>query len=396
MGIRENRAQFCLLVLVNALVGTMLGLERALLPLLAQESFGVASRTAALSFIVCFGVTKALANVCAGLLAGYGRKRVLVAGWVLAVPIPLILGAATSWAEVLLANVLLGLHQGATWSTTVIMKSDLAHPSERGLAMGLNECAGYLAMAASAWSTAQLAARWGLSPRVFLVGLAVAVVGLGLSALCRETLGHTRLPTASPSTELSPPVRAIFLRTTLKDPALSSACQAGLATNLNDGMAWGLFPVLFASRGFSLEGIGWLVALYPAVWGAAQLTTGRLSDLWGRKHLIVSGMWLQAGAIVLIAWGETFSFASGALILLGLGTALVYPTLLATVSDRADPSWRATSLGVYRFWRDMGYPVGALTAGLVSDTLGMEAALLFVAALTFASGAWSALRMRRP
>jgi MFS family permease len=397
LGVRENLAQFSLLVLVNAFVGAMVGMERSILPLIATEEFALAARTAILSFIVVFGVTKALTNYFAGRWSDrFGRKHVLVAGWLLAAPVPFLLMWAPSWAWIVATNVLLGVSQGLTWSTTVIMKIDLAGPKNRGLAMGLNEFAGYVAVALSAWATGYIAAEVGLRPEPFYLGVGFVLIGTLLSVLAvRETHHHVAHESALAAREArSLSQREIFLRTTFSDRELSSVSQAGLVNNLNDGMAWGLFPLLFAAASLSLMEIGTLAAMYPAVWGLGQLFTGAWSDRVGRKWLIVVGMWVQAGGIVVIALGTTFgAFATGA-VLLGLGTAMVYPTLLAAIGDVAHPSWRASAVGVYRLWRDLGYAVGAVLAGLVADAFGLSAATFTVAAVTFASGVVVAVRMR--
>lgn len=399
LGLRANLGQFSLLVLVNAFVGAMVGLERTILPSIAEQDFHLVAKTAVLSFIVVFGVTKALTNYLAGRLSDrVGRKHVLVAGWLVAAPVPFLLMWAPSWGWVLVANALLGVSQGLTWSTTVIMKIDLAGPDKRGLAMGLNEFAGYLAVAASALATGVVAAQYGLRPEPFYLGVVYVALGLLLSVVVvRETRGHVAAEvalrgTATAADTLTP--REAFWRTTLVDKDLSSVSQAGLVNNLNDGMAWGLFPLFFAAAHLELAQIGTLTALYPATWGVAQLVTGAWSDRVGRKWLIAGGMWVQAVGIVVVVVSTRFGgFALGA-VLLGLGTAMVYPTLLAAIGDVAHPSWRASSVGVYRLWRDLGYSVGALLAGLTADALGLSAALGLVAALTFASGVLVAVRMR--
>jgi MFS family permease len=398
LGLRENLPQFALLVLVNAFVGAMVGLERSILPAMAQQEFHLVARTALLSFIVVFGVTKALMNYGAGRLSDrYGRKHVLVAGWLVAIPVPFLLMWAPTWNWVLVANALLGISQGLTWSTTVIMKIDLVGPAQRGLAMGLNEFAGYIALAASALATGWLATRYGVRPQPFYLGIGFVAAGLALSALLvRETRHHvaheSTLLDSLPREEL-PTARQVFWRTTLFDRNLSSVSQAGLVNNLNDGMAWGLFPLVFAAAGMDLAQVGLLAAIYPATWGFAQLVTGAWSDRTGRKPLIVWGMWIQAIGIAVIALAGTFAgFVNGA-VLLGIGTAMVYPTLLAAIGDVAHPAWRASSVGVYRLWRDLGYAIGALLAGLTADAFGLRAAMWVVAALTFASGGLSALRM---
>ena len=395
LGLRANAAQFALLVAVNALVGGMLGQERTVLPLLATDVFGLDSYTAALTYILAFGLAKAITNYLAGTWSDrYGRKPVLVAGWLVAVPVPLLLIWAPEWWIVVAANVLLGISQGLTWSTTVIMKIDLVGPQRRGLAMGLNESAGYLAVAFTALLTGAIASNSGLRPEPFLVGVAYAALGLGLSTLVvRETRSHAlhEAATHAESSELSD--REVFTRTSFREPALSSASQAGLVNNLNDGLAWGLFPVLFTSAGLTLGQTGILVALYPALWGLGQLVTGALSDRWGRKHLITAGMLLQALALALIAASDTFGRWAAAAVLLGVGTAMVYPTLLASIGDVAHPSWRARAVGVYRLWRDLGFAVGALLTGLLADAFGVREAIWVVAFLTATSGIVVALRM---
>ena len=399
LGLRANVAQFSLLVLINAFVGAMAGLERTILPIMAEQDFHLVARTAVLSFIAVFGLVKAFTNYFAGRLAdAKGRKAVLVGGWLAAVPVPFLLMWAPSWGWVLFANALLGVSQGFTWSTTVIMKIDLVGPERRGLAMGLNEFAGYLAVGLSAFATAYVAASQGLRPDPFYLGVGFALTGLVLSALfVRETRGHAREEArsradAAGEETLSP--REVFLRTSFRDRDLSTVSQTGLVNNLNDGMAWGLFPLFFASAGLSLERIGWLAAIYPAVWGVGQLFTGGLSDRVGRKWLIAGGMWTQAAGIALVAGSSRFEgFLIGA-VLLGAGTAMVYPTLLAAVGDLAHPTWRASAVGVYRFWRDLGYPVGALVAGVAADALGMREAIALVAAVTFFSGVLVAARLR--
>ncbi len=397
LGIRQNLKQFSLLVVVNAFVGAMVGMERSILPALAEHEFQLAAKAGVLSFIVVFGVTKAFTNYLAGQLSDrFGRKHVLVAGWLVAVPVPFLLMWAPSWTWVLVANVFLGVSQGLTWSTTVIMKIDLAGPKNRGLAMGLNEFAGYLAVAASALVTGWLAARYGLRPEPFYLGVAFVGIGLALSVLVvRETTHHvareSSLDTTTPGTARTR--SEVFWQTTLFDRNLSSVCQAGLVNNLNDGMAWGLFPIVFAGAHMSLDQIGALAAIYPGTWGVAQLFTGAWSDRVGRKWLIASGMWVQAIGIGVTALSREFAgFALGS-VLLGVGTALVYPTLLAAIGDVAHPSWRASSVGVYRLWRDLGYAVGALVAGVVADALGLAPAMWVVAVLTFASGVITAARM---
>ena len=395
-GLRANAAQFSLLVAVNALVGGMVGQERTILPLLAERTFGLQAFTSSLTFILAFGAVKAVTNLAAGTLADrYGRKPVLVAGWLIGLPVPLLLIWAPSWTWVIVANVLLGMNQGLTWSATVIMKIDLAGSQRRGLAMGLNEAAGYGAVALTALATGWIAAEHGLRPGPFLLGFAYAALGLGLSTVfVRETRGHARdeaTETARPAEPMS--TRHVFSLTTFREPALSSVCQAGLVNNLNDGLAWGMFPILFAGHGLGTTRIGALVALYPAVWGLGQLATGPLSDRWGRKPLIVAGMLTQAVAIAAIAAATSFGAWAVATAALGLGTAMVYPTLLAAIGDVAHPTWRASAVGVYRLWRDSGFAIGALFAGIMADVVSIDAAILSVAALTALSGVVVAVRM---
>lgn len=397
LGLRENLPQFMLLVAINALVGGMLGQERTVLPLLARTEFRLDAYTAALTYILAFGLAKAATNYLAGSWSDrFGRKPVLVVGWLVAVPVPVMLIWAPSWKWVIAANVLLGISQGLTWSTTVIMKIDLVGPSRRGLAMGLNEAAGYAAVAATALATGWLAAAYGLRPAPFYLGIAFAGLGLGLSALLvRETRGHARLEAVGHTArsdgrhdhlheELTD--RQVFVQTSFREPALSAASQAGLVNNLNDGLAWGLFPVLFLSNGLSVGRIGVLAALYPGVWGLAQLGTGALSDRWGRKWLIAAGMLVQAVGLALVAAAASFAWWAVAAVLLGLGTAMVYPTLLAAIGDVAHPSWRARAVGTYRLWRDGGFAVGALLAGVLADLYGIRTAILVVAVLTAMSG----------
>jgi MFS family permease len=373
----------------------MLGQERTVLPLLATQVFGLDSYAAALTYILAFGLAKAATNYLAGTWSErYGRKPVLVSGWLVAVPVPLLLIWAPDWWLVVAANVLLGISQGLTWSTTVIMKIDLVGPSRRGLAMGFNESAGYLAVALTALLTGAIAAHSGLRPEPFLVGVAYAALGLGLSTLfVRETRDHARHEASVHGEHGDLTDAEVFALTSVKEPALSSASQAGLVNNLNDGLAWGLFPVLFTSAGLSLGETGLLVALYPAVWGLGQLVTGALSDRWGRKWLITAGMLLQAVGLAWVARADSAAPWAAAAVLLGTGTAMVYPTLLASIGDVAHPSWRARAVGVYRLWRDLGFAVGALVAGLLADATGIRGAVWAVAGLTAVSGLVVALRM---
>jgi MFS family permease len=404
LGLRANLAQFSLLVAVNALVGGMLGQERTVLPLLAEDEFSLTGYTFVLTYVLAFGATKAATNYFAGAWSDrFGRKPVLLAGWLIAVPVPLMLIWAPNWGWVIAANVLLGINQGLTWSTTVIMKIDLAGPARRGLAMGLNEAAGYGAVAATAAATGYLAAEYGLRPAPFLLGLSYAVVGLGLCGLAvRETRDHARLEATQHTAradgrhdhlhaELTN--GEVFTYTSVREPALSAASQAGMVNNLNDGLAWGLFPILFATAGLSIDRIGILAAVYPAVWGVGQLVTGPLSDRLGRKPFITIGMLVQAVALALVAAVDTFALWTVAAVLLGAGTAMVYPTLLAAIGDVAHPTWRARAVGVYRLWRDGGFAVGAVLAGILADLWGLRAAVAAVAAITAASGIVVANRM---
>jgi len=400
LGLRANWRQFTLLVIVNAFVGAMVGLERAVVPLIAEADFGLVSKSVVLSFLISFGVVKALANLFAGRLSDrIGRKRILVTGWLVGLPVPLLIILAPSWSWVVFANVLLGINQGLCWSTTVIMKIDLVGPKQRGLAMGLNEAAGYVAVSLSALATGYLAAAYNLRPVPFYPGLAFAVLGLLFSLfLVRETREHARheakVPTVPASSfaqgkmgnEGNPSFAQILLLTSWKDRALFAVSQAGMVNNLNDGMVWGLVPIFLAGAGLPVAQIATIAATYPGVWGLSQLVTGALSDRLGRKWLIASGMWVQAVGIGLLVVGRGFwTWMLGAA-LLGLGTAMAYPTLLAAVSDVAHPEWRASAVGVYRLWRDGGYAVGALAAGLLADAFNIPVAIAVIGGLTFLSG----------
>ena len=395
LGLRANAGPFALLVGVGALVGAMVGQERTVLPLMASRIFGIVGVAPALTFLVAFGVTKALTNLAAGILADrYGRRPVLVAGWLVGIPVPLLLIWAPGWEWVVVANVLLGINQGLTWSVTVLMKVDLVGPQRRGFALGLNESAGYGAVAVTALATGFIADRAGLRPGPFLLGLAVAVAGLVLSAFAvGETRDHVRLEEAALERAARPSWRTILVRTSVLDRTLSAASQAGLVNNLNDGMAWGLLPLYYAAAGLSLAEIGTLAAAYPLTWGIAQLGTGAVSDRIGRKGLIVAGLLVQGAAIAAIAGTSGFGPWLVAAVALGLGTAMVYPTLLAAVADVADPAWRGSALGVYRMWRDLGFAAGAIIVGVVADRAGMSGAIAAVAAVTVASGLVVARRM---
>lgn len=398
LGLKENWPQFALLVLVNAFVGGMVGIERTVVPLIGAEEFHLASTTLITSFIVSFGLVKAFANLVSGQLADiWGRKRVLVLGWLFGLPVPFMIIWAPSWEWIVAANALLGINQGLAWSMTVIMKVDLVGPKSRGLAVGLNEFAGYLAVGVTAFLTGYLASRYGLRPVPIYLGIGYAALGLLFSVLLiRDTRDHVRVETAGHARqEASISFAEVFALTSFRDRNLFAASQAGLVNNLNDGMSWGIFPLFFASFGLGIERIGVLKALYPASWGLLQVATGPLSDRWGRKGLIVWGMWVQA--VGLIVTGSTSHFGWWILgsLLLGIGTAMVYPSLIAAVSDASHPSWRARSLSVYRFWRDLGYAIGALSAGLIADFFGFSAAILAIGGLTFLSGAVVAVLMQQ-
>lgn len=397
LGLKENIYQFTLLVIVNAFVGAMVGLERTLLPEIAEKDFQMVAKTPILSFIVVFGLTKAFTNYFAGRFSDlYGRKIVLIVGWIFAIPVPFLLMHAQSWTWVIWANVFLGISQGLTWSTTVIMKIDLVGSKQRGFAMGLNEFAGYFSVALSALLTGYIASRYGHRPEPFYLGVGYVVIGTLLSIfLVHETKHHVTHEIANQSDKGQPFNQwEIFKKTSFKDQDLSSVTQAGFVNNLNDGMAWGLFPMLYATLKYDLKTIGILAAVYPASWGILQIVTGFLSDKVGRKWPIVYGMWIQALGIALIAVSSSFmAFVTGNF-LLGLGTAMVYPTLLAAIGDVAHPSWRASSVGIYRLWRDSGYAAGAIIAGVTADAFGLRSAIWIVAGLTFLSGVVVVFRMR--
>ena len=396
LGLRANWRQFALLVLINAFVGGMVGLERTVVPLIGSEEFRLASTTLVVSFIVSFGVIKAFANLISGHLADvWGRKRVLILGWLFGVPVPFMIMWAPSWEWVIAANALLGVNQGLAWSMTVLMKVDLVGPKSRGLAVGLNEFAGYLAVGITAFLTGYLAARYGLRPVPFYLGVGYAIAGTLLSIfLVRDTREHVRVEIGN-STHDPGPIGfwEVFALTSFRDRNLFAASQAGLVNNLNDGMSWGIFPLFFASFGLGVQRIGILKALYPATWGILQVATGPLSDRWGRKGLIVAGMWVQSAGLFVTALTREFEFWLVGSLLLGIGTAMVYPSLIAAVSDISHPSWRARSLSVYRFWRDLGYAIGALSAGIIADIFGLSWAIAAIAALTFLSGLVAALLM---
>jgi MFS family permease len=397
LGLRENLAQFSLLVAINAFVGAMVGLERSTLPLIGREEFGLTSSTAVLSFIVAFGSAKALANLAAGALAQrLGRRRLLIAGWTLALPVPLLIAVAPSWGWIVAANLLLGVNQGLAWSMTVVMKIDLVGPKRRGFAMGLNEAAGYGGVALTAVLSGWLASEYAARDVLVVAGAIIAVLALAVSVLAvRDTAGHVALEQArhdqSPGPTVAPPLRHAFGDATWRVPALRACSQAGLVNNLNDALAWGLVPLYLAANGASVGQIGLVAGVYPAVWGVGQIATGHWSDVVGRKPLIVAGMLLQAVALgVLAAADGAIGLAVLSAVLLGAGTALVYPTLIAAISDAVSPIARAPVVGIYRFWRDAGYVAGGLIAGTLADAIGFSGAIAVVAALTAASGVWVA------
>lgn len=406
LGLKENWQLFTLLVIINAFVGAMIGLERTILPLIAEADFGLISKTVVLSFLISFGLVKAVANLLAGRLGDrLGRKPILILGWLIGLPVPLIIMFAPSWGWIVFANVLLGMNQGFCWSTTVIMKIDLVGPKQRGLAMGLNEFAGYLAVALSALATGYLAATYGFRPIPFMPGLVFVGLGLLLSLFfVRETQDYSRLEaqltTRNFATQTNPmdsphlSFKQVFIRTSWQDRSLFAASQAGMINNLNDGMVWGLVPLFLVGFNVPLEQVAVVAATYPAVWGIGQLFTGALSDRWGRKWLIAVGMWLQAAGIGILAAGRTLPLWLSAAILLGLGTAMVYPTLLAAVSDVAHPVWRGTAIGVYRLWRDMGFALGGILAGLLADVFNVSVAIAAIGVLTFLSGVVVVMVMR--
>lgn len=392
LGLRENWLQFTLLVIVNICVGGLVGLERTTVPLIGTEVFGITSDLAVFSFIIAFGVTKALTNLAAGALtARFRRKQLLLAGWAVGVPVPFMLAWGPSWWWIVAANVLLGLNQGLAWSMTVNMKIDLVGPKQRGLATGLNEAAGYAAVGVTALLTGYLATSHGLRPVPELIGVVFVVAGLGLSLVAADTADHVALELSRhprPAAAEGSGLRTVFARTTWREPSLRGASQAGLVNNLNDGLTWGVFPLLFTDYGLGLAAVGLIKGLYPLLWGIGQVYTGHLADRIGRKPLIVYGMFVQAIgfalALGLLRWPLLAGIASA--VALGIGTAMVYPALIAVVSDHAHPSWRPNALGTYRFWRDFGYAAGALVAGVIADWLGLHAAVVAAGVITALSG----------
>ena len=393
LGLRENWKQFTILVVINALVGGMVGLERSILPGIAEQDFDLTAKSAILSFIVVFGISKAITNYYAGILASrFGRKKLLVAGWMAGIPVPLILMFATGWNGIIAANVLLGINQGLTWSSTVVMKIDLVGPKERGLAMGINESAGYLAVGATAFLTGWIASEYGLRPYPFYLGLFFVIAGLfGSLLLVKDTTHHVELENESTTI---PVLRNVFLDTSWRQPTLGAITQAGLVNNLNDGMIWGLLPLLLKHKGFSLTQIGSIVAIYPVVWGLLQLGTGKLADVWNKKDMLIGGMLLQGMAIISMVWAFSFNAFMVLSILLGLGTALVYPTFLAAITQNTPPQQRAGSIGVFRLWRDLGYAVGALLTGAIADRFGMVEAIGWTGTITLLSAVIILVRMK--
>ncbi|EOZ96572.1 Major facilitator superfamily (MFS) transporter [Indibacter alkaliphilus LW1] len=384
LGLKENWKQFTLLVIINAFVGGMVGLERSVLPQIAEEEFAIAAKTAILSFIIVFGIVKAISNYFAGTFANkIGRKNLLVIGWIFGLPVPFILMYAPSWDWIVAANVLLGINQGLSWSSTVVMKIDLVGEKQRGFAMGLNEFAGYLAVAAVAFLTGYIAGEYGLRPYPFILGIGLAVLGLlGSIFFIKDTSKHVQA-----ENKVSNILRLenTFWETTWKHPNLGAVTQAGLVNNLNDGMAWGLFPILLAGKGFNLEAIGIVTGVYPAVWGFGQLFTGKMADLYSKKMLLVIGMLLQGLALFIFPWAESLYHYIALAAVLGWGTAMVYPTFLATVAENTHPEDRAGSVGVFRLWRDLGYAIGAILTGILADAFGLEVSILTVAFLTVIS-----------
>ena len=384
LGLKENWKQFTLLVVINGFVGGMVGLERSILPQIAEQEFAIAARTAILSFIVVFGITKAITNYYTGTLANrFGRKNLLVTGWIVGLPVPFMLMFAPDWNWIIAANVLLGINQGLTWSSTVVMKIDLVGEKKRGLAMGINESAGYISVALVAFLTGWIAGEYGLRPYPFVIGIVLVILGLILSILfIKDTRQHVDLET---TTSGLPRLKNIFRETTWTNKNLGSVTQAGLINNLNDGMAWGIFPILLATKGFSLPQIGIVTAVYPAVWGIGQLITGKLSDILCKKDLLYTGMMLQAIALVALLWAQSMFHFIALSSLLGWGTAMVYPTFLASIAENTHPLDRAKSIGIFRLWRDLGYAIGAILTGIIADLISINASILFIGILTLGS-----------
>lgn len=393
LGLRENWKQFTLLVIVNAFVGGMVGMERSILPQIAEQEFAIAAKTAILSFIIVFGIVKAITNYYTGVLANkFGRKNLLIAGWIIAIPIPFLLMYAQNWNWIIAANVLLGINQGLAWSSTVVMKIDLVGEKQRGFAMGLNEFAGYIAVAVVAFLTGWIASEFGVRPYPFYIGIGLVILGLFTSLLfIRDTRHHVNAETKNNTVPL---LKNVFWDTTWRDKNLGSVSQAGMVNNLNDGMAWGIFPILLSSKGFSLEEIGIIVSVYPAVWGLGQLFTGKMADKFCKKSMLSIGMLLQAIALLFFAGATSFTHYIILSAILGWGTAMVYPTFLATVAENTHPKDRAKSIGVFRLWRDLGYAIGAILTGIIADTFGILSSILFIAFLTFISSGIILFRMQ--
>ncbi len=394
LGLKENLQQFMLLIVVNAFVGAMIGIERSILPEFAAAKFNIASTAVLLSFIVIFGISKAIANYFSGFLAAkYTRKKILVLGWIIAFPVPLIFIYAPSWSWIVFANVLLGIHQGFTWSSTVAMKIDLVGQKNRGFAMGLNEFAGYIAVAIMAFFTAYIADHYGIFPYPFYLGVLVAFIGLALSVffvkdtgafVAKEAIGLNQLPR----------LKNIFLETTFKNRQLGAVTQAGLVNNLNDGMIWGLLPIILARKHFDLVDVGIITSIYPAVWGLSQIVTGKLADMVSKKGLLFWGMMLQAIAIFLLTLADTHTEMVMISTALGIGTAMVYPTFLATISDNTHALDRGKSLGIFRFWRDSGYAIGAVITGFTADQLGVNSSIILIGIITLLSAFFILFRMK--
>ena len=393
LGLKENWKQFTLLVIINAFVGGMVGLERSILPQIAEKEFAIAARTAILSFIIVFGIVKAITNYYTGTLANkFGRKKMLVIGWIIGIPIPFILMFAPSWSWIINANVLLGINQGLTWSSTVVMKIDLVGEKQRGFAMGLNEFAGYIAVAAVAFLTGWIASKFGIRPYPFYIGIGLVFLGLlGSVFFIKDTKQHVVKESINNTIPL---LKNIFWDTTWKNKNLGSVTQAGLINNLNDGMAWGIFPILLATKGFSIVEIGIVTAIYPAVWGIGQLFTGKMADNLCKKDMLYVGMFLQAIALIVLVWANTMFHFIILSSILGWGTAMVYPTFLATVAENTNPQDRAKSIGIFRLWRDLGYAIGAILTGIIADLISINASIIFIGLLTLTSAFIIRYRMK--
>ncbi|HET6769288.1 MAG TPA: MFS transporter, partial [Chitinophagaceae bacterium] len=393
LGLQENWKQFTLLVIINGFVGGMVGLERSILPRIAEKEFAIAAKTAILSFIIVFGIVKAITNYYTGALANkFGRKKLLVAGWIIGIPVPFILMFAPSWSWIIAANVLLGINQGLTWSSTVVMKIDLVGEKQRGFAMGLNEFAGYIALAFIAFLTGWIASEYGIRPYPFYLGIGLVFLGLaGSIFFIKDTRHHVAKETTS---NTIPRLKNVFWDTTWKDKNLGTVTLAGLINNLNDGMVWGILPILLAGKGFTIAEIGIVTAIYPAVWSVGQLLTGRMADKFCKKDMLYIGMFLQAIALIVLVWANTMFHFIVLSSLLGWGTAMVYPTFLATVAENTNPQDRAKSIGIFRLWRDLGYAIGAIFTGIIADLININASILFIGFLTFASAFIIYFRMK--